>query len=193
MHAVGKTDDAGGSDGELARLGTTGAALHTDDVTTAEMRVKLSELSLIEIRLSKDLDLGLITLEIDEDKMVSGTTDSDHAAGQGDSLVLEECVVRSLFQILSAELVDAVSSREFVRVRVDVLVSQGLNKVLAILSVLGWVLLFFIKCSSQVLLLGLVSLSSGLGLSLSSFLCGLLSGLGLVLTLLLALLEFTKR
>ena len=193
MHAVGKTDDASGSDGELARLGTTGAALHTDDVTTAEMRVKLSELSLIEIRLSKDLDLGLITLEIDEDKMVSCTTDSDHAAREGDSLVLEECVVRSLFQILSAELVDAVSSREFVRVRVDVLVSQGLNKVLAILSVLGWVLLFLIKCSSQVLFLGLVSLSSGLGLSLSSFLCGLLSGLGLVLTLLLALLKFTKR
>ena len=137
VHAVGETDDLGWSDRELASLGAAWAALDSNDVTTAERGVQSGELTLVEVLLSQDLNLSTITLQIDEDEGSTGTTDSKNTSGESNGLILNECVVLcDSLVILLSELVDAMSTSEFVRVRVFTSITFGLDKILPIVSIL---------------------------------------------------------
>lgn len=125
MHAVGKADDLGGSHRELTGLGAAGAALNTDDVTTAERCVQRGELTLVMVGLCEDLDFGAVTFEIDEDELFTSTTDGKDTASQGDGHIFSKLVVLSDgLIVLTTELIDAVRACELVRVWVHVLISQ---------------------------------------------------------------------
>ena len=194
VHAVGETDDSGGPDRELIGLGATRAPLDTNDVTTAQLRVQHGELALVEVGLGQDLHLSAVALEIDEDEGAAGATDGKDATGERDGQILDELVrLRDGRVILASELINTVCSRELVGIRIDVLISQRLHKVLAVIGVLGRVLLFLLKSGRQVLLLWFVSLRGSLGFRFGLLLCSLLGGFGLILTLLLALFKFTEQ
>ena len=138
VHAVGETDDLGWSDRELASLGAAWAALDSNDVTTAERGVQSGELTLVEVLLSQDLNLSTITLQIDEDEGSTSATDSKNTSGESNGLILNECVVLcDSLVILLSELVDAMSTSEFVRVRVFTSITFGLDKILPIVSILS--------------------------------------------------------
>ena len=156
--------------------------------------MKSSEFTLVVVSLSHDLNLGAITLQINKDERVSSTADGQNTASESHSHVLNEGVVfRDGLVVLDAELVDAVRACKLVRVRVHVLVAQGLNKVLSILRILRRVLLFLLEGSCEVFLLGCFFTSGSLGLLSSPLGGGLLGHLLLLLSLLLALFELAKR
>lgn len=154
--------------------------------------MQLSELTLVEVGLGQDLHLSAVTLQVNEDEGVASTTDGENTASQGNSHVVNEFVVLcDGLIVLAAELVDAVGARELVGVRVNVLVSERLNEILAVLGVLGRVLLLLLEGTGQVSLLRLCFSRCGLSFSVSLLLGGLLGSLSLVLALLLALFELT--
>ena len=98
--------------------------------------MKGRELTLVRVRLGHDLDLSTIALKVDEDKIGTSTSDSHDTTSQRDSLVLNEDLLCDLLVVVASELINSVSASEFVRVWVDVLIAEPLDKVLSILSVL---------------------------------------------------------
>ena len=99
--------------------------------------MKSGELTLVEVLLSQDLNLSTITLQVNEDEGSTSTTDGKDTSGESHGLILNEYVVLSdSLVILLSELVNAMSTSEFVRVRVFTSITFGLDKSLPIVSIL---------------------------------------------------------
>jgi hypothetical protein len=87
---------------------------------------------------SHDLHLGIITIEIDENKLGPGGTDGHNSASECNFLVLKENTLLNTEGIEGlGELINAVSAVKFVRVWVLALLSHLLNKLLSVVGVLG--------------------------------------------------------
>jgi hypothetical protein len=109
-----------------------------------------------------DLDLGIVTVEVDEDKLGAGSADAENTASEGNSHVLKEHTLLGAKRlVLLNELINSVCTVELVRVGVAALVAELLNVLLSVVSVLSRVKV-------------LLSINLGLGSSSSSRL-GLLS------------------
>ena len=192
VEAVGQADDLGGAHRKLTSLGAAWLALDTDDVATTESSMQLGEFPLVRSGGGHHLHLSTVALKVNEDQGSASSTDGHDATGQCDSLVFNECVVLSNHLVVCiAELVDAVSARELVRVRVNTTVADRLDKVSPVFSVLGGVFLLLVKGSAGLDNLGLVTLGSSFSFSVNLLLGELLSSLPLGFSLLLSLLEFT--
>jgi len=137
VHAIGQADNLRGTNGELVGLGSARAALNSNNITTTESGVQLSEFSLIVIRLSQNLNLGTIALQINEDEGSTSATNGHNTASQRNCHILDELVGLSngLF-VLATELVNTVRASELVRVWVDVLVTKTLDKSFSVFCVL---------------------------------------------------------
>ena len=158
--------------------------------------MKGCKLSLIEVWLGKDLDLRRVTLQVDKDKGGTSSSDSHDTTGQADSDLFNESIVLGDSGVVFAtELINSVGSGKLVRVRIDTWVTDILDEISSVLGVLRRVLLFLIKCRAWILLFRLATSGLslfGLSLGCSSFGSCFLGSLLLLLSLLLALFEFTN-
>ena len=69
MHAVGKTGDSGGADRQLTGLGAADTSLNTNDISSLKLSRESSKVTTasVEFCSSEDLDLLLVTLQVNED------------------------------------------------------------------------------------------------------------------------------
>jgi hypothetical protein len=90
MHAVGKELNDCGANRELSLRGTPWNTSHSNNITTTEMRVDNVEIASVVSSSSHDLNLCIIPLNVDEDKLGSSNADSDNTTCHRDRRALKE-------------------------------------------------------------------------------------------------------